>query len=83
MKKTAMTVPEAKSFVASLLEKPLKITVNKGRKKLEKYCGKLLAVFPCVFTLKIEGNHPVTTLSFSYSDLICGNVRLKEGVLPH
>ena len=78
MKKTVMTMDEAKTSVSSLVGKSLKIAVNKGRKKIVKYDAVIGAVFPCVFTLKIHGNHPVNTLSFSYSDVICGNVRLKE-----
>ena len=78
MKKYQMTTDEVKSSINSLIGKSLKIAVNKGRKKIVKYDAEIDAVFPCVFTLKIFGDHPVNHLSFSYSDVICGNVRLKE-----
>ena len=73
-----MSIEQAKSMINSLIGKNLKIAVNKGRKKIVKYDGCVSGVFPSVFTVSIVGDHPVNRLSYSYSDLICGNVRLKE-----
>lgn len=78
MKKCVMTVDEVKSSVRALAGKSIRLAVNKGRKKIVRYDGEILDVFPRVFTVKIFGEHPVTTLSFSYSDVICGNVAIKE-----
>lgn len=78
MKKASMTITEAKDIVCALKGKPVRILVNKGRKKTEKYSGFVSGIFPCVFTLEIKGDYPVSTLSYAYSDVVCGNVRLKE-----
>lgn len=78
MKKNAMTISEAKDKIFALKGKEVRILVNKGRKKTEKYSGFVTGIFPCVFTLEIKGEHPVSTLSYAYSDVVCGNVKFKE-----
>ncbi len=67
---------ETKAFVAGLLGQPLKIAVNKGRKRIVRYSGRVLAVYPQVFTLKIVGSKTTELLSCSYADLICGEIKL-------
>ena len=78
MRKSVKTLDEVKAFVASLHGYPLKIAVNKGRKKIVRYSGSLLAVYPQVFTLKITGDKNLELLSFSYSDVICGDIKLAK-----
>lgn len=78
MKKTAMTVEEAKAKVNSLMGKPVKIAVSKGRKKTEKYVAVITNVFPCVFTLAVENYTLCPVMSYSYSDVICGNIKFKD-----
>lgn len=78
MKKRALSIEEVKSFVSSLENRPLRISVNKGRKKIVRYHGSVLAVYPQVFTLKIDDDKNLDRLSCSYSDIICGDIRLVE-----
>ena len=78
MKKIAMTISQAKEKVLSLQGKDVRIIVNKGRKKIEKYDCRVSGVFPGVFTLKLKDGYSVGTLSYAYSDVVCGNVRFKE-----
>ena len=78
-----MTISEAKDKVLSLRGKDVRVIVNKGRKKIEKYDCRVQEVFPGVFTLSLNGSCPVTTLSYAYSDVVCGNVKFRQiGVLP-
>ena len=78
MRKRAVGIDEVKQSVAALRGKKLKISVNKGRKRVVKYDGELSGVFPCVFVLRIFGDKNVSSLSCSYSDVICGDIKLKE-----
>ena len=60
--KKPVGIVEVKDSISALKGKMLLIRINKGRKRIIKYCG--------------EKN--VTRLSCSYSDIICGNVILSE-----
>ena len=73
-----MTISEAKDKVLSLRGKDVRVIVNKGRKKIEKYDCRVQEAFPGVFTLSLNGSCPVTTLSYAYSDVVCGNVKFRE-----
>ncbi|MCI8458619.1 MAG: hypothetical protein HFE46_03000 [Clostridia bacterium] len=78
MRKCAKTMEEVKAYVRELTGRPLRISVNKGRKKILRYCGSVLAVYPQVFTLKIADNKNLELLACSYSDIICGDIKLSE-----
>ena len=78
MRKCAKSIDEVKAYVNELTGRPLKISVNKERKKIVKYSGSILAVYPQVFTLKIADNKNVELLACSYSDVICGDIKLSE-----
>lgn len=78
MRKCATTLEEVKQFVSELTGKPLRISVNKGRKKILRYSGSVLAVYPKVFTLKISGDKNLELLACSYNDIICGDIKLTE-----
>lgn len=77
MRKRAVSIEEIKSEVLSLEGQKLKISVNKGRKNVVKYDGELSGVYPSVFILKITGDKTINSLSCSYSDVICGDIKLK------
>lgn len=76
MRKRAVSVEEVKKNIEGLKGKSLKISVNKGRKRVLKYDGEIAQLYPAVFTLRITSDKNVDLLSFSYSDVICGNIKL-------
>ena len=76
MRKSAMSIDEVKSYIGSLKGRELKISVNKGRKRIVKYDGSIEEVYPSVFTLKIHGEKNLSKLSCSYSDVVCGDIKL-------
>ena len=76
MRKRAVSVEEVKQRISGLKGSSLKISVNKGRKRALKYDGEIAELYPAVFTLKITSDKHVDLLSFSYSDVICGDIKL-------
>ncbi len=76
MRKSSMSIDEVKSYIGSLKGRALKISVNKGRKRIVRYDGSIEEVYPSVFTLKIHGDKNVNKLSCSYSDVVCGDIKL-------
>jgi uncharacterized protein Veg len=77
MIKRCKTLQEAKNEINSLISKPVKIAVNRGRNKVEKYNGKIISAHPNLFMIKVENNPLVTSLCCSYKEIICGEVKIK------
>ena len=80
MRKNTISIEEAKRHIHSLRGIALKISVNKGRKRILRYDGRIADVYPSVFTLQISDDKNINMLSCSYSDLICGDIELKKGL---
>ena len=76
MRKNTMSIEEAKKHIQALRGTPLRISVNKGRKKVLRYDGQIADVYPSVFTLQISDDENTNMLSCSYSDIICGDIEL-------
>ena len=76
MRKRAVSVEEVKKNIEGLKGESLKISVNKGRKRVLKYDGEIAQLYPAVFTLRIKSDKNIDLLSFSYSDVICGDIKL-------
>lgn len=77
MRKRAMSIEEAKQLVSSYVGVPVTVHVNKGRKKIVRYEGEVTELYPAVFTLKIVNEKNTNKMSCSYSDVICGDIRLQ------
>ncbi len=73
MRARCRSVDEVKKNIAELKGKDLSLSVNKGRKKIVKLNGVIEDCFPSVFTFREKAGDIV---SFSYSDVICGDIVL-------
>ena len=77
MIKTTASLKDAKCYISSLKGKTLDVRVNLGRNKFAGYIGVLSGVYPALFTVS-----PIETFkgktSFSYSELLCGGVRVRD-----
>ena len=77
MIKSNKTLNEAKENVLNLKEKPIEITLNLGRNKFVKFMGKLDGVYNALFTVKPEDESFTGKTAYSYSEYMCGKVKLK------
>ncbi|MBE5732058.1 MAG: hypothetical protein E7353_03385 [Clostridiales bacterium] len=77
MIKRCKTLQEAKNEVYTLIQKPIKVAVNRGRNKVEKYNGTIVSAHPNLFMIKVENNPLVSSLCCSYKEIICGEVKIK------
>ena len=66
-----------KKGVESLYQKSVNVTQNLGRNKTRSYDGVVTGVYQALFTVSPVAAYNGKT-SFSYSEIMCGNVRLKE-----
>ncbi len=71
MRARCKSIDEVKQNIADLKGKSLSVSINKGRKKTVKIRGKIEDCFPSVFTFRATAGDIV---SFSYSDVICGDI---------
>ena len=73
MRRQAVNIQEVKRKIAELRGKDLSLAVNKGRNQIVKIDGQIIDLFPYVFTFRARAGELV---SFSYSDIICGDIRI-------
>jgi uncharacterized protein Veg len=79
MIKKLMNISQAKEAINALKEKKVMVTVNLGRNKFVSFCGRLSGVYPALFTV-IPTEEFKGKTTYSYSEFLCGRVRLKEAV---
>lgn len=78
MRKVCGTLEDCKNAVMLLLGKDVTVRHNKGRNKIAVYSGIVTEAYGGVFVIKTEKTG-VDRMSFSYKDILCGDIRLKEG----
>ncbi len=72
MRRRAVNIKQVKQDIADLKGKSLSLAINKGRKKITRMDGEIVDLFPSVFTFRAAAGELV---SFSYSDVICGDIK--------
>ncbi len=83
MIKTMSTISQVKEIIGKMNSKEVEVTVNLGRNKYAKFTGVLSGVYPALFTVKPFDKDYRGKTSYSYSEYLCGKVRLKETALPN
>ena len=54
------------------------VRVNLGRNKSVSYSGVLTGVYPALFTVTPDDENFLGKTAYSYSDLLCGTVKIKK-----
>ncbi len=78
MRKGILNLDSIKSSILLVKGKNVDITINKGRKKINSYSGVVENLYPSVFTVKILCNNQLKSVTCSYSDVLCGDVKIFE-----
>ena len=66
---------EVKSIVRSLQGKSVEMVINRGRNKLITLNATIDKVYPSMFIIKPDGVTMLDRTSFSYSDILCGDIK--------
>ena len=75
MRKSGLTIDMVKNKLDELVGKNIYMEVCRGRKQVKKYTGVVESTFPSIFVVRlIEGDSIALSLSYSYSDVLCGEV---------
>ena len=71
MRKAGLSIEEVKTKIRDLKGREVEVNINRGRKKYDTLSGVIKDVYPSVFTIENESSQLQT---FSYYDVLCGNV---------
>jgi uncharacterized protein Veg len=75
MRKPGLTIEAIRNKIHELAGKNIYMEVCRGRKQIKKYGGVIESVLPNLFVVRLtEGESVVSSLSYSYSDVLCGDV---------
>ena len=78
MIKSNTTLSQVKETIKKMQSKSVDVTLNLGRNKFVKFSGKLTGVYPALFTVVPFDSSFNGKTSYSYSEYMCGRVKIKE-----
>lgn len=78
MIKTSLTIDDIKQKILSLQGQEVKMYVNRGRRKVFKFDAVVEDVYSSVFTVKNLKQALNLTHTYSYSDILCGEVKISN-----
>lgn len=75
MRANANALVEIKQRIANLKGNEINLSVNRGRKRIDKLQGAIENTYPSVFTVLTDKQKRET---FSYFDVLCGLVEIQD-----
>lgn len=78
MIKPGKNIADVKQMVKACFSKRVAVRVNLGRNKILSYSGVLSGVYPALFTVKPDDEGFLGKTAYSYSDVLCGSVLIKQ-----
>ncbi|MBQ7977143.1 MAG: Veg family protein [Clostridia bacterium] len=72
-----MDLNKVKDEILKLKGKYVEMEVNKGRKKITHYEGVLEDIYASVFVVRLKDATKNDKISYSYSDVLCGDVKIE------
>ena len=78
MRKPTGDIKEVIKQITKLKGETVKMQVNKGRKRIEKYEGIIESVYPSIFTVLVFDPDGEKHYSFSHSEVLCGDVKVQK-----
>ncbi len=76
MIKSNETISQVKETIASMHQTSVEVTLNLGRNKFVKFFGKLSGVYPALFTVTPLDESFKGKTTYSYSEYMCGRVKI-------
>lgn len=78
MKKMPNTVENIKQQIINLKGKEVDLFINRGRRKISNYRARIENVYASVFTVKTCSAEPDAVFTYSYNDILCGEVKISN-----
>lgn len=76
MRKLGMSLNEVKDKIRTLKGANVTLAINRGRKKIDRFQAIVENIYPSVFTVKVDQINQLDTQTFSYFDVLCGDVEI-------
>ena len=78
MKKMPNTVENIKQQILNLKGKEVNLHINRGRRKVSSYRARIEDVYSSVFTVKSCPLDLGSIFTYSYNDILCGEVKISN-----
>ena len=78
MIKPTKKITEVKQMIKECSSQRVAVKLNLGRNKSVSYLGTLSGIYPALFTVKPDDENFLGKTAYSYSDLLCGTVKIKK-----
>ena len=78
MIKPTKNIKDVKQMVKDCAGQRVAVRVNLGRNKSVSFSGVLSGIYPSLFTVKPDDAEYLGKTAYSYSDVLCGNVKIKR-----
>ena len=78
MIKPTKSIKDVKQMVKECSAQRVAVRMNLGRNKSMSYSGILSEIYPALFTVKPDDEGFLGKTAYSYSDVLCGNVKIKR-----
>ena len=78
MIKSNVNLSQVKATIEKMREKEVDVVVNLGRNKFVSFSATLVGVYPALFTISPNDKSFRGKTTYSYSEYMCGKVKLKE-----
>lgn len=78
MKQKPNTVENIKQKIIELKGQEVNLYINRGRRKINSYRARIEDVYSSVFTVKACSLVPETIYTYSYNDILCGEVKISN-----
>lgn len=76
MKRKNISLEEIKNKIKDLKGLNIFMAINRGRKKIDRFNAIIDNVYPSVFTVKVDETNQQNIQTFSYFDVLCGDVEI-------
>ena len=78
MIKPGITLSQIKAAVEGCYMRPVAVKLNLGRNKYVTFRATVSGIYPSLFTVSPEDKNFLGKTAYSYSEMLCGRVKLKE-----
>ena len=78
MRKATASIKTVIEEIEKLKGESVKMQINKGRKRVEKYEGVIESVYPSIFTVLVFDPDGQKHYSYSHAEVLCGDVKISK-----
>ena len=78
MRRKTISLEEVKNRIRELKGQYISMAINRGRKKIDYFNAIIDNIYPSVFTVRVNAVNQLDTQTFSYFDVLCGDVEIEK-----